>query len=118
MKKTYDSENHVTAAWKTDKTRQDFSNANIIHGIHEITKVNLIISREIKIPDATIRRIIAENIRYRSYVLYNSARKAPKKSKEIVNKIEKCQRETTFDFSDEEFSAGSENKQEKQYMVM
>ncbi|EZA52817.1 hypothetical protein X777_08140 [Ooceraea biroi] len=75
VKKVYDADPDVaTPARKTHKVRKDRTNPDIVHRIQEIInedpgKSMRSIAREQQMSDATVRKIIAEDIRYRSYVL-------------------------------------------------
>lgn len=75
VKKVYDADPDVaTPARKMHKVCKDRTSPDIIHRIQEVInedpgKSMHSIARELQMSDITVRRIVAEEIRYRSYVL-------------------------------------------------
>jgi len=74
MKKVYDAENNVTPARKKHNKHKDCTNPEIVHRIQEIInedpgKSMRYIAREMNMSDVTIRKIVANDIRYKSYAL-------------------------------------------------
>ena len=71
MKKVYDAANNITPARRKHNKCKDCKNPEIIHRIQKIIsedpgKSMRCIAREMNRSDATIRKIVADDIRYRS----------------------------------------------------